>query len=232
MPSAASTASRSWLAREGDGQRAHRGPRLQSAAAKGQLRTLHRRRRKDRRGRRHPNSRRLSRRPQGAGSVHHVAFRAADDAAQAEWQRRSGRRASPTDQINRRYFRSVYFREPGGVLFEIATDDPGSPWMSRKSGSATRSSCRPGTSPSAPRSWRRCRRSRDSRRSYRFAGGLTGYSCHSRPMHHLFVLPMTACTRKVLDSRVAMGANHWPRPRRNDYITAPIAIGSPRDGGE
>jgi glyoxalase family protein len=31
----------------------------------------------------------------------------------------------PTDQIDRRYFRSVYFREPGGVLFEIATDDPG-----------------------------------------------------------------------------------------------------------
>jgi glyoxalase family protein len=63
---------------------------------------------------------------QGAGSVHHVAFRAADDAAQAAMVaaiRAQGLR--PTDQIDRCYFRSVYFREPGGVLFEIATDDPG-----------------------------------------------------------------------------------------------------------
>jgi len=63
---------------------------------------------------------------QGAGSVHHVAFRAADDAAQAGMVatvKAQGLR--PTDQIDRCYFRSVYFREPGGVLFEIATDDPG-----------------------------------------------------------------------------------------------------------
>jgi glyoxalase family protein len=63
---------------------------------------------------------------QGAGSVHHVAFRAADDAAQADMVgalKTQGLR--PTDQIDRCYFRSVYFREPGGVLFEIATDEPG-----------------------------------------------------------------------------------------------------------
>jgi glyoxalase family protein len=63
---------------------------------------------------------------QGAGSVHHVAFRAAGDAAQADMVatlKAQGLR--PTDQIDRCYFRSVYFREPGGVLFEIATDDPG-----------------------------------------------------------------------------------------------------------
>src|SRR5262245_32156391 len=62
----------------------------------------------------------------GGGSVHHVAFRAADDGAQAdmvEQVKTQGLR--PTDQIDRCYFRSVYFREPGGVLFEIATDDPG-----------------------------------------------------------------------------------------------------------
>ena len=41
----------------------------------------------------------------------------------ADAVRRLGLR--PTDQIDRRYFRSVYFREPGGVLFEIATEDPG-----------------------------------------------------------------------------------------------------------
>lgn len=63
---------------------------------------------------------------QGAGSVHHVAFRAADDAAQADMVKAVKTRGlRPTDQIDRCYFRSVYFREPGGVLFEIATDDPG-----------------------------------------------------------------------------------------------------------
>lgn len=64
---------------------------------------------------------------QGAGSVHHVAFRAASDAEQAELAakllRDHGLR--PTEQRDRQYFRSIYFREPGGVLFEIATDEPG-----------------------------------------------------------------------------------------------------------
>jgi glyoxalase family protein len=63
---------------------------------------------------------------QGAGSVHHVAFRAADDAAQAQMAAALvAEGLHPTDQRNRCYFRSVYFKEPGGVLFEIATDDPG-----------------------------------------------------------------------------------------------------------
>ena len=63
----------------------------------------------------------------GAGSVHHIAFRAADDAAQeALVDRLSTRhRLAVTEQRDRQYFRSVYFREPGGVLFEIATDGPG-----------------------------------------------------------------------------------------------------------
>jgi glyoxalase family protein len=63
---------------------------------------------------------------QGGGSVHHVAFRAGDDASQADMAstiRAQG--LQPTDQIDRQYFRSVYFREPGGILFEIATDAPG-----------------------------------------------------------------------------------------------------------
>jgi glyoxalase family protein len=63
----------------------------------------------------------------GRGTVHHVAFRAADDAAQAAMVARlaenHGMRA--TEQKDRNYFRSVYFREPGGILFEIATDGPG-----------------------------------------------------------------------------------------------------------
>jgi glyoxalase family protein len=64
---------------------------------------------------------------QGRGSVHHIAFRVADDAQQAEMAekliRTHGQR--PTEQKDRNYFRSIYFREPGGVLFEIATDLPG-----------------------------------------------------------------------------------------------------------
>ncbi|SNB75455.1 glyoxalase family protein [Arboricoccus pini] len=63
----------------------------------------------------------------GAGSVHHIAFRAADDAAQAAMADRLRQRHGllTTEQKDRNYFRSVYFREPGGVLFEIATDAPG-----------------------------------------------------------------------------------------------------------
>ena len=64
---------------------------------------------------------------QGRGSVHHIAFRAADDVQQAQMTekliRTHGRH--PTEQKDRKYFRSIYFREPGGVLFEIATDIPG-----------------------------------------------------------------------------------------------------------
>lgn len=64
---------------------------------------------------------------QGRGSVHHIAFRAADDTAQAAMARKlvSAHGVRPTDQRDRCYFRSIYFREPGGVLFEIATDVPG-----------------------------------------------------------------------------------------------------------
>jgi glyoxalase family protein len=62
----------------------------------------------------------------GRGSVHHVAFRAADDAAQAAMAEKLAEHGMHvTEQKDRNYFRSVYFREPGGVLFEIATDDPG-----------------------------------------------------------------------------------------------------------
>lgn len=64
---------------------------------------------------------------QGGGSVHHVAFRAADDAAEADMVKRLAENHGirTTEQRDRNYFRSVYFREPGGVLFEIATDIPG-----------------------------------------------------------------------------------------------------------
>jgi glyoxalase family protein len=62
----------------------------------------------------------------GVGSVHHVAWRVPDDAAQVAAQARvdaAGRH--PTEVIDRFWFKSVYFREPGGVLLEIATDGPG-----------------------------------------------------------------------------------------------------------
>ncbi len=63
----------------------------------------------------------------GRGSVHHIAFRAADDADQAAMSEKVSRNhgLNHTDQKDRQYFRSVYFREPGGLLFEIATDQPG-----------------------------------------------------------------------------------------------------------
>jgi len=63
----------------------------------------------------------------GAGSVHHIAFRAADDAEELAMARKLAENhgLQTTEQRDRNYFRSVYFREPGHVLFEIATDIPG-----------------------------------------------------------------------------------------------------------
>ena len=63
----------------------------------------------------------------GGGSVHHIAFRAQDDAVQVEMVQRlvDHHGIRTTGQRDRNYFRSVYFQEPGGVLFEIATDQPG-----------------------------------------------------------------------------------------------------------
>lgn len=62
----------------------------------------------------------------GAGTVHHVAFRVPDDDTQVALQDRLAEAGlRPTPVIDRFYFRSVYFREPGGVLLEIATDEPG-----------------------------------------------------------------------------------------------------------
>jgi glyoxalase family protein len=61
-----------------------------------------------------------------AGSVHHIAFRAKDEAEQLQWREHLvdlGFNVTPV--IDRTYFHSIYFREPGGVLFEIATDPPG-----------------------------------------------------------------------------------------------------------
>jgi glyoxalase family protein len=63
---------------------------------------------------------------QGAGTIHHVAFRAEDDEAQAAWREAlSSAGLAVTPVIDRQYFNAIYFREPGGVLFEIATDPPG-----------------------------------------------------------------------------------------------------------
>ncbi len=61
-----------------------------------------------------------------SGMIHHIAFRVADEATQLEWRAKlksAGVRV--TRVIDRQYFKSIYFREPGGVLFEIATDGPG-----------------------------------------------------------------------------------------------------------
>ena len=63
---------------------------------------------------------------QGAGTIHHVAFRAYSREEQKEWRKRiaaAGHDVTPV--IDRQYFDAIYFREPGGVLFEVATDPPG-----------------------------------------------------------------------------------------------------------
>ena len=62
----------------------------------------------------------------GAGTIHHVAFRARSDMEQRDWQEVLAAYGHPTTPvIDRQYFNAIYFREPGGVLFEIATDPPG-----------------------------------------------------------------------------------------------------------
>lgn len=61
-----------------------------------------------------------------AGSIHHVAWRAADDAAQEQWRAALAEAGADVTPVrDRRYFRSIYFPEPGGALYEIATDGPG-----------------------------------------------------------------------------------------------------------
>jgi glyoxalase family protein len=63
---------------------------------------------------------------QGAGGVHHVAFRTPDETQYHAWTQRLGEFGiANSGEIDRFYFRSLYFREPGGILFEIATDGPG-----------------------------------------------------------------------------------------------------------
>jgi glyoxalase family protein len=63
---------------------------------------------------------------QGAGGVHHVAFRTPDEAQYHAWTRRLNELRVPNSgEVDRFYFRSLYFREPNGILFEIATDGPG-----------------------------------------------------------------------------------------------------------
>src|SRR5581483_7929341 len=60
------------------------------------------------------------------GTVHHVAWRTPTDEQQVEWREElSALDYNVTPVIDRKYFHSIYFREPGGVLFEIATDPPG-----------------------------------------------------------------------------------------------------------
>ncbi|MFG1347309.1 ring-cleaving dioxygenase [Xanthobacter autotrophicus DSM 431] len=63
---------------------------------------------------------------QGAGAVHHVAFRVTSFDEYEEWARRLKELRIPNSgKVDRFYFRSLYFREPNGILFELATDGPG-----------------------------------------------------------------------------------------------------------
>lgn len=62
----------------------------------------------------------------GGGTMHHIAFRTRDSQDQLKWQARLRDHGLQVTEVrDRKYFKSIYFREPGGVLFEIATDPPG-----------------------------------------------------------------------------------------------------------
>jgi glyoxalase family protein len=62
---------------------------------------------------------------QGAGGVHHVAFRTTSKDYQGWVSRLEEKGIQSSGPVNRYYFQSLYFREPNGILFEIATDEPG-----------------------------------------------------------------------------------------------------------
>jgi glyoxalase family protein len=60
------------------------------------------------------------------GTVHHIAWRTADDEQLLRWRRELTRLGHHVSAVrDRKYFNSIYYREPGGILFEIATDSPG-----------------------------------------------------------------------------------------------------------
>ena len=64
-----------------------------------------------------------------AGTVHHVAYRVPNDMSQAAWTEKLHAAGMQVTEVrDRQYFKSIYFREPGGVLFEFATDPPGFTW--------------------------------------------------------------------------------------------------------
>lgn len=62
----------------------------------------------------------------GVGTVHHIAFRTADDQEQLKWKKYLRKQGHVVTAVcDRNYFKSIYFREAGDILFEIATDPPG-----------------------------------------------------------------------------------------------------------
>ena len=123
---------RAWVPRDGS-------RRLRSSA------TLRCGRRRDHR---YPGRDGLPARPDGRRLGAPRGLRAADDAAQAAMVERLAENHDihTTEQKDRNYFRSVYFREPGGILFEIATDDPGFAADEPVENSGVLSSCRPSSS--------------------------------------------------------------------------------------
>ena len=91
----------------------------------------------------------------GAGSIHHIAFRTVDDAEQLEYLQKLQQAALRVTPVqDRQYFHSIYFRTPGGVLFEIATDAPGFPYDEPVAELGTHLKLPPGWNPIAPKSSR------------------------------------------------------------------------------
>ena len=145
---------------------------------------------------------------QGAGTIHHVAWASPMDDHEA-WREsvlRAGGR--PTPVIDRFYFRSVYFREPSGVLFEIATIGPGFATTSRRSHSGRSSRCRRTTSTCASRSSGPSRRSRP-RAERSFPAGCAGV-CGRR----LAIVSPRSGARKLAPERSGRTRREAPRDPR------------------
>ena len=94
-----------------------------------------------------------------AGTVHHIAWRTPDAEQQLRWRGMLvGLDYNVSPVMDRNYFESIYFREPGGVLFEIATDPPGFTVDEPIDALGSASNCRPNTSRCAHESRPRCLR--------------------------------------------------------------------------
>ena len=160
----------------------------------------------------------------GAGTVHHVAW-SSTMADHEAWQRRIAEAGvRPTPVIDRFWFRSIYFREPSGVLFEVATLGPGFGVDEDATTSARRSSCRRPSSTSAPRSSRCSRRSTTRARTGREASSSSSpRAARGRRARRA----RSCCFTAEAPTRTISSASRRARPRAataRDHPGRPLAL--------